>query len=121
MLRLPEKNIPCAAVSPNRSKCEQNVNVADVDEKAGAALYDFPVLSAETVICRSQPAPASPQQKSTLVSPPAGSTGGMPPVRVIFQMVPLPANNPVVTTVVPSTPPSQPPAVCPLWCSWVFR
>jgi krueppel-like factor 10/11 len=105
------KNIPCAAVSPNRSKCEQNV-VADVDEK-GAALYDFPVPSSETVICRSQPAPASPQQKSVLVSPPAVSTGGMPPVPVICQMVPLPANNPVVTTVVPSTPPSQPPAVCP--------
>ena len=32
---------------------------------------------------------------------------------VSSQMVPLPAHNPVVTTVVPSTPPSQPPAVCP--------
>ncbi|EGW03608.1 Krueppel-like factor 10 [Cricetulus griseus] len=32
---------------------------------------------------------------------------------VICQMVPLPANNSLVTTVVPRTPPSQPPAVCP--------
>ncbi|XP_045717470.1 Krueppel-like factor 10 [Phyllostomus hastatus] len=108
------KNIPCATVSPNRSKCERSA-VADVDEKASAVLYDFPVpSSSETVICRSQPAPLSPQQKSVLVSPPAGvSTGGVPPMPVICQMVPLPANNPVVTTVVPSTPPSQPPAVCP--------
>ncbi|XP_012499092.1 PREDICTED: Krueppel-like factor 10 [Propithecus coquereli] len=108
----PRKNIPCAAVSPNRSKCERNT-VADVDEKTSAALYDFSVPSSETVICRSQPAPSSPQQKSVLVSPPAVSPGGGPPMPVICQMVPLPANNPVVTTVVPSTPPSQPPAVCP--------
>ncbi|XP_023985721.1 Krueppel-like factor 10 isoform X2 [Physeter macrocephalus] len=106
------KNIPCAAVSPNRSKRERDT-VADVEEKASAALYDFSVPSSETVICRSQPVPMSPQQKSVLVSPPAVSTGGVPPMPVICQMVPLPANNPVVTTVVPSTPPSQPPAVCP--------
>lgn len=68
------KNIPCAAVSPNRSKCERNT-VADVDEKASAALYDFSVPSSETVICRSQPATVSPQQKSVLVSPPAVSAG----------------------------------------------
>lgn len=106
------KNVPCAAVSPNRSKHERDT-VADVDEKASAALYDFSVPSSETVICRSQPASTSPQQKSVLVSPPAVSTGGVPTMPVICQMVPLPANNPVVTTVVPSTPPSQPPAVCP--------
>lgn len=105
------KNIPCAAVSPNRSKCEPNA-VADVDEKAGTALYDFSVPSSETVICRSQPTPTSPQ-KSVLVSPPAVSTAGVPPMPVICQMVPLPASNPVMTTVVPSTPPSQPSAVCP--------
>lgn len=104
------KNIPCAAVSPNKSKCEPNA-VAD-DEKAGTALYDFSVPSSETVICRSQPTPTSPQ-KSVLVSPPAVSTAGVPPMPVICQMVPLPASNPVMTTVVPSTPPSQPPAVCP--------
>ncbi|ELK32856.1 Krueppel-like factor 10, partial [Myotis davidii] len=107
------KSVPCAAVSPNRSTCERNT-VADADEKAGAALYDFSVPSSETVICRSQPASVSPQQKSVLVSPPAAvSAGGVPPMPVICQMVPLPANSPVVTTVVPSTPPSQPPAVCP--------
>ena len=107
------KNIPCAAVSPNRSKRERDTE-ADVEEKPSpAALYDFSVPSSETVICRPQPAPASPQQKSVLVSPPAVSAAGVPPMPVICQMVPLPANNPVVTTVVPSTPPSQPPAVCP--------
>lgn len=106
------KNIPCAAVSPSRSKCGQSA-AADADEKAAAALFDFSVPSSETVICRSQPAPASPQQKSVLVSPPAVSAGAVPSMPVICQMVPLPASNPVVTTVVPSTPPSQPPAVCP--------
>uniref|UniRef100_A0A8C6W5P6 Kruppel-like transcription factor 10 n=1 Tax=Nannospalax galili TaxID=1026970 RepID=A0A8C6W5P6_NANGA len=106
------KDVPCAAVSPNRPKCERNTG-ANNDEKAGAALYDFSMPSSETVICRSQPAPASPLQKSVLVSPPTVPTGGVPPMPVICQMVPLPANNPVVTTVVPSTPPTQPPAVCP--------
>ncbi|NP_001344606.2 Krueppel-like factor 10 isoform 3 [Mus musculus] len=105
------KNIPCAAVSPNRSKPEPST-VSDGDEKAGAALYDFAVPSSETVICRSQPAPSSPVQKSVLVSSPTVSTGGVPPLPVICQMVPLPANNSLVSTVVPSTPPSQPPAVC---------
>ncbi|XP_028735057.1 Krueppel-like factor 10 [Peromyscus leucopus] len=109
------KNIPCAAVSPNRSKCEQSAAAtsADGDEKAGAALYDLAVPSSETVICRSQPAPGSPVQKSVLVSSPTVPTGAVPPMPVICQMVPLPANNSLVTTVVPSTPPSQPPAVCP--------
>lgn len=103
------KNIPCAAVSPNRSKPEPNT-VANGDEKA--ALFDFAVPSSETVICRSQPVPTSPLQKSVLVSSPTVSSGGVPPLPVICQMVPLPANNSLVTTVVPSTPPSQPPAVC---------
>ncbi|XP_055482694.1 Krueppel-like factor 10 [Psammomys obesus] len=107
------KNIPCAAVSPNRSKREPNAAAADGDEKGDAALYDFAVPSSETVICRSQPAPVSPLQKSVLVSSPTVATGGVPPMPVICQMVPLPANNSLVTTVVPSTPPSQPPAVCP--------
>ncbi|XP_005072694.3 Krueppel-like factor 10 [Mesocricetus auratus] len=106
------KSIPCAAVSPNRSKCEQTAAAAR-DEKAGTAPYDLAVPSSETVICRSQPAPASPLQKSVLVSSPTVSPGGVPPVPVICQMVPLPANNSLVTTVVPSTPASQPPAVCP--------
>ncbi|XP_004607839.2 Krueppel-like factor 10 [Sorex araneus] len=107
------KNIPCAAVSPSRAKCERGMVAADGDEKASAALYDFPAPSSESVICRSQPAPTSPLQKSVLVSPPAISAGGVSPLPVICQMLPLPASSPVVTTVVPSAPPSQPPAVCP--------
>uniref|UniRef100_A0A8C2M710 Kruppel-like transcription factor 10 n=1 Tax=Cricetulus griseus TaxID=10029 RepID=A0A8C2M710_CRIGR len=108
------KSIPCAAVSPNRSTCEQDVAAAaDGDGKAGAAPYDLALPSSETVVCRSQPAPVSPLQKSVLVSSPTVPPGGMPPVPVICQMVPLPANNSLVTTVVPTTPPSQPPAVCP--------
>ncbi|XP_060052381.1 Krueppel-like factor 10 isoform X2 [Erinaceus europaeus] len=106
------KNIPCAAVSPSRSQGERNT-VADTDEKASAALYDFSVPPSETVICRPQSAPVSPHQKSVVVSPPAVAAGGVPPMPVICQMVPLPANSPVVTTVVPSTPASPPSAVCP--------
>lgn len=106
------KNIPCAAVSPNRPKPEPST-AANGAEKAGSAPYDFAVPSSETVICRSsQPAPTSPVQKSVLMSSPTVSTGGVPPLPVICQMVPLPANNSLVTTVVPSSPPSQPPAVC---------
>ncbi|KAM7316994.1 Krueppel-like factor 10 [Alexandromys fortis] len=106
------KNIPCAAVPPNRSKCEPDAP-ADGDEKAGAAPCDLAVPSSETVICPSQPAPGSPLQKPVLVPSPTVPTAGVPPLPVICQMVPLPANNSLVTTVVPSTPASQPPAVCP--------
>ncbi|EGW14749.1 Krueppel-like factor 10 [Cricetulus griseus] len=107
------KSIPCAAMSPNRSTCEQDAAAADGDGKAGAAPIDLAVPSSETVLCRSQPAPVSPLQRSVLVSSPTVPPGGMPPMPVICQMVPLSANNSLVTTVVPSTPPSQPPAVCP--------
>lgn len=107
------KDVPCAAVSPSIAKCE-SAPVADVNEKvSAAALYDFPTPPAESVICRPQPGPVSPLQRSVVVSPPAVSAGGVSPLPVICQMLPLPASNPVVTTVVPSTPPSQPPSVCP--------
>ncbi|XP_001369299.1 Krueppel-like factor 10 [Monodelphis domestica] len=109
------KNVPCAAVSPNRSKCESNTET-HVEEKAGAAFNDFSVPSSETVICSPQQLPASPKQKSVLVPPRAPSASGVPPMPVICQMVPqmvpLPTNNPVVTAVVPNTPPSQQPALC---------
>ncbi|XP_058524544.1 Krueppel-like factor 10 isoform X1 [Ochotona princeps] len=108
------RNLPCATVSPSRSACELSTPTeAEASEKAPAPLCDFSVPSSQTVICRPQPAPVSQPQKSVLVSPPTVSPGGVPPMPVICQMVPLPASNPVVTTVMPSTPPSQPPAVCP--------
>ncbi|MEJ1288364.1 hypothetical protein NN561_019395 [Cricetulus griseus] len=106
------KSIPCEAMSRNRSTCEQDA-AADGDGKAGAAPFDLAVPSSETIVCRSQPAPVSPMQRSVLVSSPTVPPGGMLPMPVICQMVPLPANNSLVTTVVPSTSPSQPPAVCP--------
>ncbi|XP_039767756.1 Krueppel-like factor 10 isoform X2 [Ornithorhynchus anatinus] len=108
------RNLPCATVSPSRLKRERDAE-AEVEEKPSVGLYDFSVPSAETLISRPQPGPSQP--KSVLVSPPAVSTSGVPPMPVLCQMVPqmvpLPSTtNPVVTAVVPNTPPSQQPALC---------
>ncbi|XP_038601899.1 Krueppel-like factor 10 [Tachyglossus aculeatus] len=100
------RNLPCATVSPSRLKREGEAE-AEAEEKPSVTLYDF---SAETVISRPQPGPS--HQKSVLVSPPAVSTNGVPPMPVLCQMVPLPSTNPVMTAVVPNAPPSQQPALC---------
>ncbi|KAM6171029.1 Krueppel-like factor 10 [Erethizon dorsatum] len=106
------KNVPCAALSPSRAKCERNA-LALASDQAGTATYDPPVPSLDTVLSRARPSPMSPQHP-VVASPPVVSTlGGSPPLPVICQMVPLPAHSPVMTTVIPSTPPSQPPSVCP--------
>ncbi|NXN97885.1 KLF10 factor, partial [Rhinopomastus cyanomelas] len=71
-----------------------------------------PVPETKPLVSRHQPVPDLVQQ-SAAVAPPCPTQGsGAPPVPVICQMVPLPANNNIVTTVVPSTAPSQQPALC---------
>nr|CAA85283.1 GC Binding Protein - 23b [Mus musculus] len=106
------KNIPCAAVSPNRSKPEPST-VSDGDEKAGAALYDFAVPSSETVICRSQPASFRPQCRSQYwclhLQYPLGECH---PCLSSARWFPFLPTTLLLAQVVPSTPPSQPPAVC---------
>ncbi|KAM6350010.1 Krueppel-like factor 10 isoform 1-T3 [Podargus strigoides] len=63
-------------------------------------------------ISRHQPVPGS-QQSAGVTSPCPAQGSGAPPVPVICQMVPLPANNNVVTAIVPNSTPSQQPALCP--------
>ncbi|NXY81739.1 KLF10 factor, partial [Alcedo cyanopectus] len=72
-----------------------------------------PVPGAKPSASGHHPGPGSAQQPAA--APPCPAQGSAaPPVPVICQMLPLPANNGVVTAVVPSaTAPSQPPALCP--------
>ncbi|XP_068017297.1 Krueppel-like factor 10 isoform X2 [Melanerpes formicivorus] len=59
-----------------------------------------------------QPVPGLAQQPALVAPLCSGQGGGAPPVPVICQMVPVPANNNVVTAVVPNAAPSQQPALC---------
>ncbi|XP_042642120.1 Krueppel-like factor 10 [Tyto alba] len=67
-----------------------------------------PVAVAKPSAGGHRPAPGA--AVAALPCPAQGS--GAPPVPVICQMVPLPANNNVMTAVVPNTPRSQQPALC---------
>ncbi|NXK95619.1 KLF10 factor, partial [Formicarius rufipectus] len=63
-------------------------------------------------VSRGEPVP-EPAQHPVAAAPPYPAQGsGAPSVPVICQMVPLPANNKVVTAVVPNSTPSQQPALC---------
>ncbi|NXL44488.1 KLF10 factor, partial [Podilymbus podiceps] len=71
-----------------------------------------PVPSTKPSASRHQPVPGSAQPAAALAPPGPAPGSGAPPVPVICQMVPLPANNNVVTAVVPNAPPSQQPPLC---------
>ncbi|XP_010143826.1 PREDICTED: Krueppel-like factor 10 [Buceros rhinoceros silvestris] len=71
-----------------------------------------PVPETKPSVSRHQPVPGSAQQLAALAPPGPAQGSGAPPMPVICQMVPLPANNNVVTAMVPSTAPSQQPALC---------
>ncbi|XP_064298338.1 Krueppel-like factor 10 isoform X2 [Phalacrocorax carbo] len=106
------------------TEAEHAVRSAVVPSRAGEESGDLPVAEGNTTdpavslvpltkpsVSRHHPAPGSAQQLSS--APPCPAQGsGAPPVPMICQMVPLPANNNVVTAVVPSATPSQQPALC---------
>ncbi|NWR55836.1 KLF10 factor, partial [Bucorvus abyssinicus] len=71
-----------------------------------------PVPETRPLVSRHQPVPGSAQQLAAVAPPGPAQGTGAPPVPVICQMVPLPANNNVVTAMVPNTAPSQQPALC---------
>ncbi|NXP54546.1 KLF10 factor, partial [Heliornis fulica] len=71
-----------------------------------------PVPLTKSSVRRHQPVPGSAQQSAAVALPCPSQGSGAPPVPVICQMVPLPANNNVVTAVVPNTTPSQQSALC---------
>ncbi|NWQ83344.1 KLF10 factor, partial [Columbina picui] len=71
-----------------------------------------PVPWTKPSVSSHQPVSGSAQQLVPVASPCPVPRSGAPPVPVICQMVPLPANNNVVTAVVPNTTPSPQPALC---------
>ncbi|XP_074742046.1 Krueppel-like factor 10 [Strix uralensis] len=100
----------CSAVAPSRAS-EESGELPVAEGKTAEVASDL-VLVTKPSVGRHQPFPGSAQQ-SAVVAPPCPAQGsGAPPVPVICQMVPLPANNNVVTAVVPNTTPSQQPALC---------
>ncbi|NXJ96543.1 KLF10 factor, partial [Corythaixoides concolor] len=100
----------CSAVVPSRASDESGeLPVAEGKNTEPAV---SPVPLEKPSVSQHQPVPG-PAQQSVAVAPscpPQGS--GTPPVPVICQMVPLPANNNVVTAIVPNAAPSQQPALC---------
>ncbi|NXK20295.1 KLF10 factor, partial [Arenaria interpres] len=96
----------CSAALPSRAS-EASSELPAAAGKATEPSGSLVPLTKPSV-SRHQPPPGS-----AGVSPPCPAQGsGAPPVPVICQMVPLPANNNVVTAVVPNATPSQPPALC---------
>ncbi|NXF81851.1 KLF10 factor, partial [Sclerurus mexicanus] len=110
-----EQNAPaersvCSAVVPSGASTESGeLSAAEgrtVEPAAG------PVPLTKPSVSRDEPVP-EPAQHPAAAAPPSSAQGsGAPSVPVICQMVPLPANNNVVTAVVPNTAPSQQPALC---------
>ncbi|NWW47803.1 KLF10 factor, partial [Pedionomus torquatus] len=93
----------CSAVVPSKASEESSELPVAAGKAAEAAGSLVPFTKPS--VGRHQPVPGS-----VLPCPAQGS--GAPPVPVICQMVPLPANNNVVTAVVPNTTPNQQPALC---------
>ncbi|NWV39778.1 KLF10 factor, partial [Grantiella picta] len=99
----------CSAVAPSGASAEiSKLSVAE-GSTAEPAVGPMP-LTKPSVSQESVPEAAQQPAAAALPSPAQGS--GAPPVPVICQMVPLPANNNVVTAVVPNAAPSQQPALC---------
>ncbi|KFV98506.1 Krueppel-like factor 10, partial [Eurypyga helias] len=100
----------CPALAPSRASDESGELPVAEGQPVEPAVSPVPLTKPS--VSRHQPVPGSAQQ-SAAVAPPCPAQGsGAPPVPVICQMVPLPANNNVVTAVVPNTAPSQQPALC---------
>ncbi|KAM9235201.1 Krueppel-like factor 10 [Leptosomus discolor] len=98
----------CSASAPNRASDESSEQPVAEGKTAEPAVGPVPVRKPS--VSRRQPVPGPAQQAAAPPCPAPGS--GAPPVPVICQMVPLPANNSVVTAVVPNAAPSQQPALC---------
>ncbi|NWW70160.1 KLF10 factor, partial [Climacteris rufus] len=98
------------SVAPSRASAETGKLSVAEGRTAEPALGPLPLTKSS--VCREESVP-DPAQQPAVAAPPSPTQGsGAPPVPVICQMVPLPANNNVVTAVVPNTAPSQQPALC---------
>ncbi|NWT08054.1 KLF10 factor, partial [Vireo altiloquus] len=101
----------CSAVAPRGASAETSELSAAEGRTAEPAVGPMPLTQPSVSREESVPEPARQPAMAAPLSPAQGSSGA-PPVPVICQMVPLPANNNVVTAVVPNTAPSQQPALC---------
>ncbi|NXD87889.1 KLF10 factor, partial [Halcyon senegalensis] len=101
----------CSAMVPTRASDENGELLVTEGKPTETGVGPGPAT--KPLVSRHQPVPGSAKQ-SSLVAPPCPAQGsGAPSVPVICHMVPLPANNNVVTAVVPNTTvPSQQPALC---------
>lgn len=100
----------CSAVAPSGATAETSELSVAEGRTAQPAVGPVPLTEPSVSGEESVPEPAQQPAAAAPLSPAQGS--GAPPVPVICQMVPLPANNNVVTAVVPNTAPSQQPALC---------
>ncbi|XP_030073383.1 Krueppel-like factor 10 isoform X2 [Microcaecilia unicolor] len=99
----------CAAVLPTPTLESKNMAEAALEKNALPSVCS--VSLSQTLVTGPLPVPVSGSPAPFLV-PSSPVTGGLPPVPVLCQMVPLSANSPVVATVVPNAPSSQQPALC---------
>ncbi|XP_061460621.1 Krueppel-like factor 10 isoform X2 [Rhineura floridana] len=79
----------------------------DVKEEKCPVLTVSPVPFMQTTLGSPLPVLGSAQQSSCVVPPSPMQAGRVPSLPLVCQMVPLPANNSLVTAVVPNTPCSQ--------------
>lgn len=105
-----EEHSVCSAEAPSAASAEASELSEAEGRTAEPAAGPVPLTKPSVSKEESVPEPAEQPAGAAPLSPAQGS--GAPPVPVICQMVPLPANNSVVTAVVPSAAPSQQPALC---------
>ncbi|XP_048364329.1 Krueppel-like factor 10 isoform X2 [Sphaerodactylus townsendi] len=104
------ENPPCENVSLNTALAA-NVKLPDVQDKICPMLTVNPVHFAQPALNCTLPVHGSAQLPPSLVVPTSPvQAGGVPSMPLVCQMVPLSANNSLVTTVVPSPPCSQLPS-----------
>ncbi|XP_015283643.1 PREDICTED: Krueppel-like factor 10 [Gekko japonicus] len=97
----------CENVSLNTTLPE-NGKLPGVQDQICPMLTGNPVHFAHPFLSSGLPVHGSAQQTSSLVVPTSPmQAGGVPSMPLVCQMVPMPANNSLVTAVVPSTPCSQ--------------
>ncbi|XP_009871283.1 PREDICTED: Krueppel-like factor 10 [Apaloderma vittatum] len=104
------EDLVCSAVALSRASDESSELLVAEGKNAEPAVDPVPMTKPSA--SRHQPAPGSLQQSAVMAPPCPAQGGGAPPMPVICQMVPLPANNNVMTAVVPNGTPSQQPALC---------
>ncbi|XP_033011589.1 Krueppel-like factor 10 isoform X2 [Lacerta agilis] len=100
-----KQNPSCESVSLAAAVSEDKR--PDMKEEKHSVLTVSPVPFMQTTLSSPLSVPGSAQRSSLVVPTSPVQAGGVPPVPLVCQMVPLSANNSVVTAVVPNTPCSQ--------------